>query len=46
MEKIIWIDHVRNGTVLHRLKEERSILHTIKRKKLNRLVTSFVGTAF
>jgi hypothetical protein len=30
MEKISWNDRVRNE-VLHRIKEERSILHTIKR---------------
>jgi hypothetical protein len=35
MEKIIWIDLVRNEEVLHRAKEERSILHTIKRRKTN-----------
>jgi hypothetical protein len=34
MEKISWTDHVRNE-VLHRLKEERNILHTIKGRKAN-----------
>jgi hypothetical protein len=34
MEKISWTDHVRNE-VLHRVKEERNILHTIKRRKTN-----------
>jgi hypothetical protein len=29
MEKVSWTDHVRNE-VLHRVKEERNILHTIK----------------
>jgi len=29
MEKISWTDHVRNEEVLHRVKEERNILHTI-----------------
>jgi hypothetical protein len=33
-EKIIWTDCVKNG-VLHTVKEERDILHTIKRKKAN-----------
>jgi hypothetical protein len=33
MEKIIWTDHVRNEEVLHTVKEERNILHTIKRRK-------------
>jgi hypothetical protein len=35
MEKIIWIDRVRNGEVLQRGKEERNILHTIQRRKTN-----------
>ena len=33
MEKISWTDRVRNEEVLHRVKEERNIIHTIKRKK-------------
>jgi hypothetical protein len=33
MEKISWTDCVRNEEVLHRVKEERNILHTIKRRK-------------
>jgi hypothetical protein len=32
MEKISWTDLVRNEEVLHRVKEERNILHTIKRR--------------
>jgi hypothetical protein len=35
MEKIIWTDRVRNEEVLHRVKEESTILHTIKRRKAN-----------
>jgi hypothetical protein len=35
MEKISWTDRVRNEEVLHRVKEERNILHTMKRKKSN-----------
>jgi hypothetical protein len=35
MEKISWTDRVRNEEVLHRVKEERSSLHTIKRRKAN-----------
>jgi hypothetical protein len=35
MEKISWTDRVRNGEALHRVKEERNILHTIKRGKVN-----------
>jgi hypothetical protein len=30
MKKIIWTDHVNNEAVLHRVKEERNILHTIR----------------
>jgi hypothetical protein len=33
MEKIIWTGRVRNEEVLHRVKEERNILHIIKRRK-------------
>jgi hypothetical protein len=35
MEKISWTDRVRNEEVLHRVNEERNILHTIKRRKAN-----------
>jgi hypothetical protein len=35
MEKISWTDHVRNVEVLHRDKEERNIIHTVKRRKAN-----------
>jgi hypothetical protein len=31
MEKISWTDRVRNEEVVHRVKEERNIVHTIKR---------------
>jgi hypothetical protein len=34
MEEISWIDRVRNE-VLHRVKEEKNILYTIKRRKAN-----------
>jgi hypothetical protein len=33
LEKISWTDRVRNEEVLHRVKEDRNILHTIKRRK-------------
>jgi hypothetical protein len=33
MEKISWTDRVRNDEVLHRVKKERNILHTVKRRK-------------
>jgi len=32
LEKISSIDHVRNEEVLQRVKEERNILHTVKKK--------------
>jgi hypothetical protein len=35
MEKISWTDRVRNEEVLQRVKEERNIVHTIKRRKAN-----------
>jgi hypothetical protein len=33
--EISWTDRVRNEEVLHRVEEERNILHTIKRRKVN-----------
>jgi hypothetical protein len=35
MEKISWTDRVRNEEVLHRVKEARNIVQTIKRRKAN-----------
>jgi hypothetical protein len=35
MEKISWTDRERNEEVLHRVKEERNIVHTIKRRTAN-----------
>jgi hypothetical protein len=35
MEKISWTDHVRNEDVLLRVKEQRNILHEIRRRKAN-----------
>jgi hypothetical protein len=35
MEKITWIDRVKNEEVLHTVKEDRNILHTVKRRKGN-----------
>ena len=35
MENISWTDHVRNEEVLHRAKEERNIVHTVKIRKAN-----------
>ena len=35
MEKISWTDHVRNEEVLLRVKEQRNILHEIRKRKVN-----------
>ena len=35
IEKISWTDRVRNEEVLQRVKKERKVLHTIKRRKAN-----------
>jgi hypothetical protein len=35
MEKISWVDHVRNEEVLLRVKEQRNILHEISKWKAN-----------
>jgi hypothetical protein len=35
MEKISWTDHVRNEDVLLRVKEQRNILHEIRKPKAN-----------
>jgi hypothetical protein len=35
MEKISWTDHVRNEIVLLRVKEQRNILHEIRKRKAN-----------
>jgi hypothetical protein len=35
MEEISWTDHVRNEEVLLRVKEQRNILHEIRKRKAN-----------
>jgi hypothetical protein len=35
MEMISWIDHVRNESVLHRVKQQRNIPHEISKGKAN-----------
>jgi len=35
MEKVSWIKRVKNGDVLHKVMEDRSILHAVKRRKSN-----------
>jgi hypothetical protein len=37
MDKISWTDRVRNEDVLRRVRERRSIIHAIKRRKGNRI---------
>jgi len=44
MEKISWIDHVRNKEVLHTVKGERNIIHALN-ERLTGLVTSCIRTA-
>jgi hypothetical protein len=39
MEKISWTDRVNNEAVLHSVKEERNILHTVRRRRSTRLGT-------
>jgi hypothetical protein len=34
-EKISWADRVRNEEVLHRVNEDRNIIHTIQRRNIN-----------
>jgi hypothetical protein len=46
MEKISWTDRVRNEEVLHRVKEVRNMIHSIKIGELVGLVTSCVETVF
>ena len=37
MEKISWTDLVKNEEILHTVKKERNILHTMKMRKVNLL---------
>jgi len=36
MEEISWTDRVKSEEVLHRVKEERNLIHTVKRRKATR----------
>jgi hypothetical protein len=38
LENISWTDHVRNKDVLLRVKEQRNILHEIRKRKANWIV--------
>ena len=46
MEKISWTDHVRNEEVLFRVKEQRNILHEIRKRKANWIDHVLRETAF
>ena len=46
MEKNSWTDCVQKDEVLQRAKQDRNILHTIKRGRLTELVTSCIGTVY
>jgi len=46
MERISWTNHVRNEEVLLRVKEQRNILHEVRKRKANWIVTFCVETAF
>jgi hypothetical protein len=35
MVNISWNDRVRNEEVVHRVKEERNVIHTVRRRKAN-----------
>ena len=46
MEKISWTDYVKNEEVLLRVKEQRNILHEIRKRKANWIGHIRVETAF
>jgi ribosomal protein S26 len=46
MEKISWTYHVSNEEVLLRVKEQRNILHEIRKRKANWIRQFCVETAF
>jgi hypothetical protein len=46
MQKISEADRMKNGKVLHRVKEERNILHTMKRRKANWIFHILHGNCF
>jgi hypothetical protein len=46
MEKISWTDHVRNEGVLLRVKEQRNILHEIRKRKANWIGHILRGNCF
>jgi len=46
MEKNSWTDCVTKDKVLQRVKQDRTILHTLKRGRLTGLLTSCIGTVY
>jgi len=46
MEKNSWTGCVRKDKILPTVKQDRNILHTIKRGRLTGLVTSCIGTVY
>jgi hypothetical protein len=44
--EISWTDHVRNEEALHKVKEQRNILHDISKRRLIGFVAFCVETAF
>ena len=46
MEKIRWSDLVKNEEALQRVKRQRNILHTVKRRKVNWNDHILGGTVF
>ena len=46
MEKISWTDHVRNEDVLLRVKEQKNILHEIRKRKANWIGHILRGNCF
>ena len=46
MEQVSWTDHVRNKNVLLRVKEQRNIIHEIRKRKANWIGHILVETAF
>jgi len=45
MEKVSWADLVRNEEIIYTIKEERTMLRTVKRRKGNWKATSCVEIA-
>ena len=46
MEKISWTDGVKNEEVLYRVKEGKNVLHTVRRRKANRIGDIYCRNCF